>query len=54
MFTGLVETTGTVEGFTPINGGARLTLTIPFGRELALGDSVAVNGCCLTVDALEG
>lgn len=37
MFTGLVETTGTVEGLTPINGGARLTLTIPFGRELALG-----------------
>ena len=32
MFTGLVETTGTVEGFTPINGGARLTLTIPFGQ----------------------
>ena len=54
MFTGLVETTGTVEGFTPINGGARLTLIIPFGHELSLGDSVAVNGCCLTVDALEG
>lgn len=54
MFTGLVETTGTVEGFTPIDGGARLTLDIPFGRELSLGDSVAVNGCCLTVDALEG
>ncbi len=28
MFTGLVETTGTVEGFTPINGGARLTLRL--------------------------
>lgn len=54
MFTGLIETTGTVEGFTPIDGGARLTLTIPFGGELSLGDSVAVNGCCLTVDALEG
>ena len=54
MFTGLVETTGTVEGFTPINGGARLTLIIPFGHELSLGDSVAANGCCLTVDALDG
>ncbi len=54
MFTGLVETTGIVEGFVPINGGARLTLIIPFGCELALGDSVAVNGCCLTVDALDG
>ena len=53
MFTGLVETTGTVEGFTPINGGARLTLIIPFGHELSLGDSVAVNGCCLTVDAID-
>lgn len=54
MFTGLVETTGTVEGFTPIDGGARLTLVIPFAKELSLGDSVAVNGCCLTVDALDG
>ncbi len=54
MFTGLVETTGTVVGFTPIDGGARLTLDIPFGSELSLGDSVAVNGCCLTVDALDG
>ena len=54
MFTGLVETTGTVEGFTPINGGARLTLIIPFGHELSLGESVAVNGCCRTVDALDG
>lgn len=54
MFTGLVETTGTVEGFTPIDGGARLTLVIPFGKELSLGDSVAVNGCCLTADALDG
>ena len=34
--------------------GARLTLDIPFGSELSLGDSVAVNGCCLTVDALDG
>ena len=44
MFTGLVETTGTVEGFTPINGGARLTLIIPFGHELSLGDSVTSLG----------
>lgn len=54
MFTGLVETIGVVEGFTPIDGGARLTLTVPFAGELSLGDSVAINGCCLTVDALDG
>ena len=29
-----------------------LSLAIPFSGELALGDSVAVNGCCLTVAAL--
>ncbi len=35
MFTGLVETTGQVESITPIDGGARLTLNVPFGAELA-------------------
>lgn len=54
MFTGLVETTGRVDSIQPIDGGARLTLQIPFAAELALGDSVAVNGCCLTVDAVQG
>lgn len=52
MFTGLVECTGRVLSCTPIADGARYTIEIPFARELALGDSVAVNGCCLTVDAL--
>lgn len=54
MFTGLVECTGRVIRLTPIEKGARLTLEIPFAEELALGDSVATNGCCLTVDAIEG
>lgn len=54
MFTGLVEMTGRVNRILPIAGGARLTLDIPFSGELKLGDSVAVNGCCLTVDALDG
>ena len=54
MFTGLVECTGRVLELTPIEQGARYTLEIPFADELALGDSVAVNGCCLTVDRIEG
>ena len=54
MFTGLVECTGRVLCLTPIEKGARLTLEIPFAEELALGDSVATNGCCLTVDAIDG
>lgn len=52
MFTGLVECTGRVRSCTPIADGARYTIEIPFAAELAAGDSVAVNGCCLTVDAI--
>lgn len=52
MFTGLVECTGRVLSCTPIADGARYTIALPFAAELAPGDSVAVNGCCLTVDAL--
>jgi len=51
MFTGLVEAVGIVRGLEPRGGQARLTIDVPFARELALGDSVAVNGCCLTVAA---
>lgn len=53
MFTGLVECTGRIASMTPIAEGARYTLEIPFAAELSLGDSVAVNGCCLTVDAID-
>jgi riboflavin synthase len=48
MFTGLVRATGTIE---PAAGGVRLRWTaLTWGpEELALGDSVAVDGVCLTV-----
>jgi riboflavin synthase len=52
MFTGLVEAVGTVVTLETKGEQARLTLNLPFAAELKLGDSVAVNGCCLTVDAL--
>ena len=52
MFTGLVEAVGTVTSLELTGEQARLTLDIPFVSELALGDSVAINGCCLTVAAL--
>lgn len=54
MFTGIVECTGRVIRLTPVETGARLTMDIPFAGELALGDSVAHNGCCLTVDRING
>ncbi len=52
MFTGLVESLGEVIALIPVDGGTRLSIAIPFAPELRLGDSVAVNGCCLTVAAL--
>lgn len=52
MFTGLVEALGRVVSLDDLGEQARLTLSLPFADELALGDSVAVNGCCLTVATL--
>ncbi|PQJ30053.1 riboflavin synthase [Rubritalea profundi] len=49
MFTGLVETTGTITHIENLGEQSRFTIAIPFASELALGDSVATNGCCLTV-----
>ncbi len=50
MFTGLVEAAVPVEGFERRGTGARLTLRRPAPDwDVAVGDSVAVSGCCLTV-----
>lgn len=55
MFTGLIEAFGIVRAARPDNsGGKSLVLAVPFAAELALGESVAINGCCLTVVALDG
>ncbi|MDE0836933.1 MAG: riboflavin synthase [Akkermansiaceae bacterium] len=54
MFTGLVELLGKVVSLENLGEQVRLEISIPFADELALGDSVAVNGCCLTVAALTG
>jgi riboflavin synthase len=51
MFTGLVEATGQVAALTPREDGARLTLRAPFAAQVQPGDSIAVNGCCLTAVA---
>ena len=50
MFTGLVEETGETLELSISSAGSRLVLSAPcLAAEAHIGDSVAVNGCCLTV-----
>ena len=54
MFTGLVEEMGTVRDLVTVGEHTRLSIAAKTAREgLALGDSVAVDGTCLTVDELD-
>lgn len=53
MFTGLVEAVGVVSRLEPSGPGFRLRLRTALVSELTPGESVAVNGCCLTVTAVE-
>jgi len=55
MFTGLVEETGVVEGVQSTSRAIELTLRPRLcARGLKVGDSLAVNGCCLTVVKVAG
>ena len=50
MFTGIVEETGTVERIKPTAKSIELTIrAVLTARGLKVGDSLAINGCCLTV-----
>jgi riboflavin synthase len=49
MFTGLIEATGRIESMTPTDGGERVRIATELGGALRPGDSIAVNGVCLTV-----
>jgi len=49
MFTGIVEDAGTVTAIEVREDGARLSVETPIGGEARIGDSIAVNGVCLTV-----
>jgi riboflavin synthase len=54
MFTGLIETTGTLLAITPTEGATRITIAAPtLTARLNTGDSVAVNGVCLTALSIE-
>jgi riboflavin synthase len=53
MFTGLVEAVGELVERTPASGGFRLRISSSLAPELAPGDSLAVNGVCLTVTRVD-
>jgi len=56
MFTGLVEGLARVLDLVPEGNALRLTIEVPdeFCRDGRIGDSVAINGCCLTVVTIDG
>jgi len=55
MFTGIIEHLGTVESLKANAQGGRLTIHAPTAAgNLAVSNSIAVDGCCLTVVALDG
>lgn len=55
MFTGIVRELGRVEAVDDGEGGVRLRVLAPdAARQVRLGDSVAVNGVCLTVTGIDG
>lgn len=53
MFTGLIQDVGTVESLESDDAGARLRIATKLAPEISLGDSVAVDGVCLTATAVD-
>lgn len=54
MFTGIVEALARVEKIQRENSNVHFTFSCPFTHELKIDQSVAHNGCCLTVVAING
>jgi riboflavin synthase len=53
MFTGLVEAVGEIASLEPVPAGTRIRVQTALGGELGPGESLAVNGVCLTVVAAD-
>ena len=53
MFTGLVQGVGRVGAIDRSDAGARVVIETPLVSELSAGDSIAVNGVCLSAASLE-
>ena len=53
MFTGIIEHQGTIESLDLHSGGGRVSIHAPsLGPSLAVANSIAVNGCCLTITSM--
>src|SRR3954453_17420027 len=52
VFTGLIQDLGSVESIEQTEAGARLRVATGLGADIAVGDSVAVDGVCLTATAV--
>jgi riboflavin synthase len=53
MFTGIIKTRGTVTASARREGGARIEVLAPFGAAIERGESIAVDGVCLTALPLD-
>lgn len=58
MFTGIIEAAGKIESFDHNDEGGKLRVSLAAAPDIAgalkIGDSISVNGCCLTVVELDG
>jgi riboflavin synthase len=56
MFTGIVQAVGRIAATEPQGDGARIAVDIGIRdvADVAVGDSIAVNGCCLTIVEVNG
>lgn len=54
MFTGIVEAVGTLADVKGTGGAYRVRVQTPLSAEMKVGDSIAVNGVCLTVILIDG
>ena len=56
MFTGIIQAVGRIADVKPRADGLRIAVDIGIRdvADVAVGDSIAINGCCLTVVAING
>ena len=54
MFTGIIEAVGTLDEVKGTGGGFRVSIHTPLSQQVQVGDSLSVNGVCLTVILIDG